>query len=247
MDRVFKIHCSQIGCIMGRMGLTEIQEARLTELNKRFDGHGLPLTANMVKEREELLERFNNPELPATAKTYLHQWYAGDEIELDNKYVNKGNYVESDLIDFMASKLGLGFAEKNIETKEDDYLIGTCDVDPPEFIVDVKAMWNNTTLHQNIEKITPDYEWQLRGYMRLWNKQTAILFYGLLDTPAEVNYDREVSYSHIPENERWIAYKVERDLAIENQIIERVKLCRTYLEGHDKLVKSRLGKLFATA
>jgi len=51
MDRIFRIRCSQIGKIMGRVGLTEIQEAKLKELSEReITNMPKPLTPAMVKE-----------------------------------------------------------------------------------------------------------------------------------------------------------------------------------------------------
>lgn len=242
MDRVFKIHCSQIGKIMGRMGLTEKQLNKLMELEKRKQDEFSPLTANMEKELSALRYEAENPILPATATTFLKEWYADDREPIFNKYLDKGNYVEIDLINFMAEQLGFGLAEKNTEVKEDEYFIGSCDVEYPQLIVDGKAMWNNKTLQDNIDCADPDYLFQLRGYMRLWDKPKAILFYGLLNTPPEVNYEREVTFDHIPENQRWIAYEITRDKQIEIDIINRVILCRKWLEQYHTLVTSKLGK-----
>lgn len=230
---------------MGAMGLTEIQQAKFDELYKRkYDPSAKPLTNNMELELSKLHYQLSNPTLPATATTFLREWYANDYEPVFSRYTDKGNYVESDLIDFMAVQLGFGLAQKNTDPpREDEYFIGTCDVETPNLIVDVKAPWNRTTLQQNVDKIDPDYEWQLRGYMRLWDKQEAILFYGLMDTPPEVNFEREVIYSDMKDSDRWIGYKITRDLELEQSIIDRVKLCRTWLDGYDKLVKNKIGKL----
>lgn len=244
MDRIFKCHCSCYGKIAGRVGLTEKQLARMDELTTRkYSDSAKPLTQNMEDELKMLQHEHANPQLPATAITYLRQWYADDKEEVYSKYLDKGRYVEDELIDFMAVELGLGLAEKNTDQREDDYFIGTCDVNAPGFVVDTKAAWDNTLLQTKTDSLESDYEWQIRGYMRLWDKQEGVIFYGLVNTPPEVNYDREVTYDHIPASQRWVAYKVKRDLKIEQEMVERVKLCRTWLEGYDKLVKSRLGKL----
>jgi len=202
---VFKIHCSQIGKIMGA--------------SKPAGG------------------------LSVTCKTFLHEWYANDREEIHSKYTDKGNWVEQELIDFMAVKLGIGMAEKNLIAKEDDYFIGTCDVDSVEMVVDVKAAWNNKTLHDKTGGAESDHIYQGHGYMRLYDKPKYVLFYGLMDTPSDVNYDIEVTYSHLPEDERWVAYSFNRDESVIESIIERVKLCREYLTNYDKLIKSKLGKL----
>lgn len=226
------------------MGLTDKQLVRMNELSERKNSASAkPLTTIMEAELKQLQHEHNNPQLPATASTFLKEWYSDDKETVFSKYLDKGNYVEKELIDFMAVQLGFGLADKNTEEKEDDYFIGTCDVDFPKLIVDVKAPFTNTTLQSSVSVVEVDYPFQGRGYLRLWDKEEFILFYGLMNTPPECNYDREVTYDHIPANERWIAYKIKRDLKIEQEMIERVKLCRTWLDGYDKLVKSRLGKL----
>lgn len=182
-------------------------------------------------------------ELPKTCTTYLKEWYANDNEQIVSKYLDKGNAVEDDCIDFMATVLGYGIAQKNRESKEDEYFTGTCDVELIDAIVDTKAPWNNKTLLDNIDEMDSDYEGQGRVYMRLYNKPKFILFYGLMDTPEFANYGNEVSFAHLSDDERWIGYSIERDLVIEAEMIQRVKDCRIWLENYDKLVKSKIGRL----
>ena len=87
-------------------------------------------------------------ELSQTCKTFLHEWYAKENEQIHSKYIDKGNQVEDELIDFMAEQLGFGMAEKNRVTLSDEFMQGTCDVDLPTCIVDVKASWNKKTLQQ---------------------------------------------------------------------------------------------------
>jgi hypothetical protein len=181
--------------------------------------------------------------LPATCTSFLKEWYANDREQIHSKYTDKGNYVEHDLIEMMADVLNFGMAEKNEETRFDEYLIGTCDVVLPELVVDVKAPWNIKTLQSNVEGMDSDYEWQGRGYMRLWDKPRFILFYGLMDTPEDVNFGFEISYQDIPMDQKWIGYEITRNPLLEEAIIERVKLCREWLVKYDKLVQSKIGKL----
>lgn len=243
MDRVFRIHCSQISQIMGRTGLTDKQLIKLQELDKKAnDPNAKPLTELMKAELDELKKRHANPDLSDTCKSYLKKWYAGDKEQIHSKYLDKGNMMEDDAIDLMADVLGYGMASKNKVTFSDEFMIGTCDVDLPDMIVDVKCPWDNKTFLDNIFGINPDYEWQLRGYLRLWRKDKACLFYALMDTP-EMDYTLEVSYSHLPIERRWIAYMVERDEAIENKILARVIQCREWLAEYDKLVSASLGKI----
>jgi hypothetical protein len=152
--------------------------------------------------------------------------------------------VELDLIDFMAEQLNLGMAEKNTITMHNEYVVGTADVVTRDTIIDIKAAWSIKTLHDAVTSgINSDYEWQGRGYMMLWDKPKFVVFHGLLNTPEEANYGVEVSYDDIPAEHRWVAYKVQRDVTIEQQIIQRVIECREWLTKYDKLVQSSIGKI----
>lgn len=182
-------------------------------------------------------------ELSQTCKSYLEEWFANDNEDFGSKYTRKGNEVENDLIDFMAEVLGFGMAEKNKEGRSDEFIQGECDVVMPNCVIDVKAPWNRKTLFEKvIEPIDKDYEWQLQGYMHLYVKDEAILFYGLMNTP-ETEYSEEVIYEDMPVYERWVAYHIKRDQERINSIIERVKLCREYLVKYDLEVRSKIGKI----
>ena len=182
-------------------------------------------------------------ELSQTCKTYLHEWYSNDNEQIHSKYMDKGNQVEDELIDFMANVLGFGLAEKNKVRVSDEYFDGECDVDLPNCVIDVKASWNRKTLQQQvIDGINSDYEWQLHGYMHLYNKPKAILFYGLMNTPS-TDWSDEIVYEDMPDNERWIAYQFNYDIDKITAIKERVEMCRAYLIGYDKLIKSKLGTI----
>lgn len=239
MERIFKIRCSQIGKIMGRVGLTENQTETMEMLSKKEKR-----TAIQEKTLSELVNKYNNPELPQTAKTYLQEWYANDNEQIWNKYLQKGNYCEQDIIDMACRQLNLGFVVKNYERKEDEFITGEPDVIHHDLILDVKSSWNNTTLQrQAVDGINEDYEMQLKGYCHLFNKPKGILFFGLVNTPEEANYNIEVIYDDIPETERWIAYQVSEDKNFINEVIERVKMCREYLVKYDAFIKSKIGKI----
>lgn len=236
----FRIRASQAHKILGRIGLTEVQEARMTELQTRTKA----LTPNMEKELKELEFKKNNPSLPQTCKTYLHEWYAGDQEEIRSKYTDKGEYVEDELIDYMAAQLGHGIAEKNRVRVSDEFFDGEADVVLDDCVIDVKAPWNKTTLHQRVlTGLDYEYKIQLIVYCHLYKKPKGVVFYGLMDTPPDCNYDNEVIYSDMPDNERWIAYGVEANEDIIETLRKRVIMCRAYLEQYDKEVKSKLGKL----
>ena len=126
----------------------------------------------------------------------------------------------------------------------DEFFTGTCDVDHNDVIVDVKASWNKTTLHKQIlDGMDADYEWQLQGYCHLYKKPKGILFFGLMDTPPDINFGNEVIYSDLPDNERWVAYSTLYDADRIEMVKLKVLQCREYLNEYDALVKSKLGRI----
>lgn len=254
MEREFKIRASAASKILGRMGLTDTQLEKMNTLKKRaMDSEGprptqKPLTEIMKKELAGLISAHQNQgfqALPQTAKSYLHKWYAHDFDDTYSKQTAKGNWVELELIDFAAHKLGLGVQEKNEVRHSDEYFEGECDINAEQLIVDVKAPWDRETLHASaMAPLDFDYEVQIKVYCHLYNKPKGCVFYGLMDTPGDVNFGTDVYYeSTMPEDERWFAHYVNADPELIEHIKTRVILCRQYLEWYDEQIKSKLGKI----
>ena len=182
-------------------------------------------------------------ELSTVCISYLKEWYSGDREEISSKYVNKGNVVENDCIDFMADVLGFGLAEKNELSMEDEYFTGTADVVMPSLIVDVKSSWSNKTLQESSLDLNMDYYWQGQGYMHLYDKKEFILFYGLMDTPGVINYGNDIIYSTMPKDKRWAAFNIERNDEHIKSIIEKVDKCREWLENYSIQLNQTIGKI----
>lgn len=182
-------------------------------------------------------------ELSETCKTYLIQWLTDDFDDIDSKYLRKGNIQEDRCIEFACDVLGFSGLQKNVIRMSNDWVEGTCDVDDEitDTIIDTKCSWSYKTLQDSALKLNSDYEWQLRGYMWLYNRSKSILFYGLLDTPAEANYGIKVIWEDLPIEERWVAYSFERDLEIEEKIKDRIIKCREWLYNYNGEVKKKLG------
>lgn len=252
MERIFRIRASAASKILGRIGLTKEQFDKMELLKKRDADSKLdkptqkPLTEIMQDELKGLIAKHTNQNfhsLPQTAKSYLHEWYANDFDDSHSKYTQKGEWVEDELIDFAASKLGLGVQEKNRVRISDEYFDGECDVDAVDLILDVKAPWDKKSLHeQALKPLDFDYKIQLIVYCHLYKKPKGCVFYGLMDTPGEVNYSTDVYYSGLPDNERWFAHYVNADPELIEHLKSRVLMCREYLNWYDVQVKSKLGK-----
>lgn len=243
--KLFKIRASCIGKIMGRVGLTEKQLEELKTLSKRDHGEGRALTDNQKNKLLELREKYANPKLPETCTSYLKEWYAeqryGDKRELNTKYTNKGNECEYEAIGMVEEMEEKSFLVKNETDYENDFMTGTPDI-VSDIIYDTKCPWDSVTFLNSISSnLNTDYEWQMRGYMLLANKNEAKVCYCLVNTPEEVNYGVSVSYDTIPKSDKYFTFLVVRDTDIEGRIIERVELCRKWLEGYDNKINSLIG------
>lgn len=257
--KVFKIRASAIGKIMaGNIGLTENQKIDLETLSSK-----LTLTAKQEIKLNELRHKQANPELPETMKSYCKLWLKEQiynrGVHFSNKYTDKGNVMEDDSIDFIARMLDYGMLLKNNTQFENDYITGTPDIILPDCVIDAKNSWDFTTFPLLEDKpTTKDYPWQLQGYMDLTGHNNAKLCYVLSNTPDHLIereariftiengyeeldaatykevYDR-MNYDDIDDELRIKTFEYKRDQEAINDIYERVKLCRKYI---DKLIKN---------
>lgn len=202
-------------------------------------------------------------ELSQTTKTYLTELYAqhkyGRKQELDNKYINKGKSCEEDSLLLLSEVLGQ-FFEKNEETFESEYLVGTpdCFDEDGETVIDVKSSYSIFSFLSNLDgKLDASYDLQLQAYMLLTGRTRAKLVYCLVDNPIEeiegqkqllmrkLNSISEESpefkkewakksklytFSDIPEQERVLIFNVEKDPDFEGKLISKTIKCREYLQ-----------------
>jgi hypothetical protein len=100
--------------------------------------------------------------------------------EIKSKYLEKGILNESGAIELVNEVLGVSY-QKNDVRLTNDYLTGECDVKDSDEITDIKCSWDRFTYEES--KVGEDHEWQLRGYMELYNKENARVIYCLTDAP----------------------------------------------------------------
>jgi hypothetical protein len=132
----FKIRASGSGKIMtGSKEITEKQLETLSQLQakeKRTDKQEIALN--------ELIYKRDNPELGETVKGYCKDWVKtqlyNSHTEIKSKYLDKGNIMEDESIDFIADQLGYGFLMKNEDHFNDDYMQGTPDVILKSLVID---------------------------------------------------------------------------------------------------------------
>lgn len=156
------------------------------------------------------------------------------EKDLDLRMIEKGRIVEDEAIQ-LYNDVNFTTYVKNTERKSTELITGECDIDDPEnsLIIDIKSSWSKAThpyvLHLGGKK---GYEWQLRAYMHLWNRNKAQLAYCLVDTPYELlGYEDEKLHevSHIDMALRVTMLDLERDAIKEKQMLAKAKTAKYVL------------------
>jgi hypothetical protein len=175
--------------------------------------------------------------LSVGAKTYIRELAAqeilGIDFEVSSKAMEKGILVEQDSIDLLNKVRNLGLI-KNAEHKSNDFITGECDLFDVERKRghDIKSSWSASTFPiATVDCEDKLYEWQMRGYMALWDASEWEVNYCLVDTPEKLIAFEPMQMhmvSHIPEWMRVTTWCINRDLAKEALIFEKVKHARAY-------------------
>jgi hypothetical protein len=166
--------------------------------------------------------------LSETAKSYIKsiakQDYFGYTTELNNKYVTKGIQCEEQSIELLNDVLFTNY-EKNTERKTTELLTGECDIYTPELIIDIKTSWSFDTFPATPSDINiKDYEYQLRGYMFLYDVERAALAYCMVNTPSDlIGYESEELHRvrDTPIQSLVTMLTIERDYQLEEEMLER--------------------------
>lgn len=175
--------------------------------------------------------------LSVGAKTYIRELAAqeifGVDFEVSSKQMEKGNFCEPDSIALLNQVRGLSLV-KNAERRSNGFICGECDLFDGERKRghDIKTAWSLATFPISAadceEKL---YEWQMRGYMLLWDADEWEVNYCMVDTPERlVGYEPLSMHmvGHIPPHMRVTTWTVKRDSAKESAIMEKVKHARAY-------------------
>jgi hypothetical protein len=203
--------------------------------------------------------------LGKTGETYCKDWLKGQiynrKREINNKYLQKGNEVEDNSIDFVCEQLDLGFILKNEKFFENDFCQGTPDVIMPELIIDVKNSWDIHTFPAfETELPNKDYYWQAQVYMELVGVENYKVIYVISDTPdhliekeaywycknngyGELDLDvldeftKKMTYSDIPDNLKYKVFDIKRSQKDIDLIKERVQECKNFINELNLKIK----------
>tara|TARA_R110001606_G_scaffold56821_1_gene137642 strand:+ start:4371 stop:4964 length:594 start_codon:yes stop_codon:yes gene_type:complete len=164
--------------------------------------------------------------LSKTAQSYIKsiakQDFYGYNSEINTKQMTKGTDHESTSIELYNSVFFTDH-QKNTERITTEFLTGECDINTGSKIIDIKSSWSLETFPATPSDIdAKDYEWQLRGYMMLYDVDSAELAYCIIDTPSELlnDWDNHSVHKvlHIAPEHRVTTLSFERDEVLEEEI-----------------------------
>ena len=165
----------------------------------------------MIKIRCSSLGKIMSPakskkpkDLSAGALTHCYelskQFVYGYSPQISSRAIDKGILCEDQSIALYNSVFFTSY-KKNSERRENAYLTGECDIFGDGMVTDIKTSFSLETFPAIPSRIDSKlYEWQLRGYMILWNSVRSRLAYCMIDTPSDLcQYDDESLHmvSHI--------------------------------------------------
>ena len=187
--------------------------------------------------------------LSAGCKTYIKELVKEDlfgyKSTIDSKYLTKGIDLEDTSIDLYNEVHGTLYL-KNTERLSNEFITGECDINAEDKIIDIKSSWSLETFPASPDDVNnKDYEWQLRGYMMLYNKPKAELAYCMVSTPDYLLKDWDNWEIHKVDKHdpflRVTTISFERDRDKERDIIDRVIECgKFYIEYRDSILNKQL-------
>lgn len=227
------IHPSSLGRIMGNAKSIDPKfiTPAVAEIIKK---------AKRTEEEKAVLAPLLNRTLSEGAKTYLkslaRQSIYGYRPDLDVKYLRKGLALEDEAIE-MLNRLYLKRYVKHVGRVQTELLDGECDILPPgaDYLRDTKVSWSLETFPCVVEDAhDPDYEWQVRGYMHIYDRQRAYVDFCMLTTPDDIRgYESPNIHdvSHI-EDPRLLVTTImyERNMETEALMLDKCRQAIKYIE-----------------
>ena len=166
-----------------------------------------------------------------------------------NQYTSKGNLLEDMAID-LSGKVRFRQLKKHVGRVSNDLITGECDVLDLErkFIIDTKCTWDIGT-HPFFQDEAQEkakkagYDWQMQGYMWLYDCEAAEVDFWLFPCPIELTKDwddREQLIDlvdRIDVRERLTTVRYERDEAMIQKIKDKIPHAQEY---YAKLYQERI-------
>lgn len=227
------VRCSSIGRLMAKPDNAEIDSIYMTP-----ELAGIIAKTKRTDDEKALLEYARRHSLSAGGKTHVRELareaiYGFEPAEIETRPILKGRAVEHACIELLARLTGRPLV-KNSERRSNGLISGECDVfdAPIKHGRDVKAPYSMETMPIVFaDCFDAGYDWQMRGYMALWDAETWSVDYVLMSTPEEfIGPEPQHLHfvDHIDERHRWTTWTVTRDRELEALIFDKVAAARRY-------------------
>jgi hypothetical protein len=174
--------------------------------------------------------RNKSESLSETAKSYIKQLakenFYGYNSKVETKQMRKGTKYEMESIALVNSVwFGSNFVKNNLRETQ-GYLTGHPDIITDDSIIDIKTSWSLETFPA-LPEDADSYEWQVRGYMHLFNKPRSFVIFCMIDTDDDLLSDwdnKEIhKVSHIDPTKRITVVQYERDGVLEELMLSRLR------------------------
>ena len=189
----------------------------------------------MIFRCSSLAKLMTNPRnksesLSETAKSYIKQLakenFYGYTSKIETKQMRKGTEYEMESIALVNSVwFGSNFVKNQLRETQ-GYLSGHPDIITDDSIIDIKTSWSLETFPALAED-ADSYEWQVRGYMHLFNKPRAFVIFCMIDTDDDLLSDwdnRDIhKVSHIDPTKRITVVQYDRDDLLEELMLSRLR------------------------
>jgi len=189
----------------------------------------------MIFRCSSLAKLMTNPRnksesLSETAKSYIKQLakenFYGYTSKVETKQMRKGTEYEMESIALVNSVwFGSNFVKNQLRETQ-GYISGHPDIITDDSIIDIKTSWSLETFPA-LPEDADSYEWQVRGYMHLFNKPRAFVIFCMIDTDDELLTDwdnRDIhKVSHIDPTKRITVIQYDRDDLLEELMLSRLR------------------------
>jgi len=189
----------------------------------------------MIFRCSSLAKLMTNPRnksesLSETAKSHIRKMakenFYGYTSKFETKEMRKGTEYEMESIALVNSVwFGSNFVKNQLRETQ-GYLSGHPDIITDDSIIDIKTSWSLETFPA-LPEDADSYEWQVRGYMHLFNKPRAFVIFCMIDTDDELLTDwdnRDIhKVSHIDPTKRITVIQYDRDDVLEELMLSRLR------------------------
>ncbi|KXZ65918.1 hypothetical protein AVENLUH5627_02648 [Acinetobacter venetianus] len=208
-------------------------------------------------DENSIIEQLKNQSLSDTAKSEIRTIVKEDLTTFrsfkGNQYTAKGNALEEIAID-LSGKVRFRKLTKHSGRVNNDFITGECDVLDLDrkLIIDTKCCWDIGT-HPFFQDEAQEkakkagYDWQMQGYMWLYDCEVAEVDFWLLPCPIELTNDWDDRdqlidlVDKIDLRERLTTVRYERDESMIQKINDKIPHAQAYYEKlYQERIKARV-------